>query len=154
MSKAGEEETELHIFKRHMGLTKRGSRDNGRLTVSRVMVRQTDNFTVHDTSQFVTLIIPTAQILQTKVRAEDTDFTVWFLSENQAPCWFFLTNIHCNLQHLNPSLFYRPAQKTSSSCSRSTGSMSCSPSRRRMTRCTGAWRTRCRAQVSAALINT
>lgn len=78
MSTAREEETELHIFKRHMGLTKRGSHDNGRLTVSKVLVRQTDNFTVRDASQFVTLIIPTAQILQTKVRSEDmTSQFVW-----------------------------------------------------------------------------
>lgn len=59
----------LHIFKRRMGLTKRGSADNEALTVSNVSVNQTDNFTVHDTSEFVTLTIPTAQILQTKVCA-------------------------------------------------------------------------------------
>ncbi|XP_075897792.1 ciliated left-right organizer protein containing ZP-N domains homolog isoform X2 [Nelusetta ayraudi] len=63
---AREEEAELYIFKRHMGLTKRGSHGNGGLTVSEVLVQQTDNFTVHDTSQLVTLVIPTAQILQTK----------------------------------------------------------------------------------------
>lgn len=65
-------ETVLHIFKRRMGLTKRGSHDNEALTVSNVSVHQTDNFTVHETSGFVELIIPTAQILQTKVRAETT----------------------------------------------------------------------------------
>lgn len=66
----------LHIFKRHMGLTKRGSHDNGALTVSEVSVQQADSFTVHETSEFVTLIIPTAQILQTKVRTEANDITV------------------------------------------------------------------------------
>ncbi|KAF3860303.1 hypothetical protein F7725_000558 [Dissostichus mawsoni] len=64
------EETVLHIFKRRMGLTKRGSRDNEALTVSDVWVNQTDNFTLHETSAFVTLIIPTAQILQTKTCAD------------------------------------------------------------------------------------
>ncbi|KAI4823273.1 hypothetical protein KUCAC02_011868 [Chaenocephalus aceratus] len=64
------EETVLHIFKRRMGLTKRGSRENEALTVSDVWVNQTDNFTLHETSAFVTLIIPTAQILQTKTCAD------------------------------------------------------------------------------------
>lgn len=68
----------LHIFKRRMGLTKRGSSDNEALTVSDVSVNQTDNFTAHDTSEFVTLIIPTAQILQTKVSAETTVSTLMF----------------------------------------------------------------------------
>lgn len=55
-----------------MGLTKRGSHDPEVLTVSSVSVNQTDRFTVQETSEFVTLTIPTAQILQTKVsvRAE------------------------------------------------------------------------------------
>lgn len=61
------EQTVLHIFKRHMGLTKRGSYDNKGLTLSNVLVNQTDDFTVHDTSGFVILVIPTDQILQTKV---------------------------------------------------------------------------------------
>lgn len=50
-----------------MGLTKRGSHDPEALTVSSVSVNQTDRFTVQETSEFVTLTIPTAQILQTKV---------------------------------------------------------------------------------------
>lgn len=61
------EDTVLHILKRHMGLTKRGSHDPEALTVSSVSVNQTDRFTVQETSEFVTLTIPTAQILQTKV---------------------------------------------------------------------------------------
>lgn len=163
MSTAREEEAELHIFKRHMGLTKRGSHGNGGLTVSEVLVQQTDNFTVHDTSHFVTLVIPTAQILQTKVRNEGNDLRVcvmcaghicFFFCKNEAPFLFFLTKIHCKLQNLDLSLFHSPAQKSTSSCSRSTGSMLCSPSRRQITKCTGAWRTRYHAQVSATLINT
>lgn len=46
----------LHIFKRRMGLTKRGSRDSEALTVSDVSVNQTHHFTVHETREFVTLI--------------------------------------------------------------------------------------------------
>lgn len=61
------EDTVLHILKRHMGLTKRGSHYPKALTVSSVSVNQTDQFTVQETSEFVTLTIPTVQILQTKV---------------------------------------------------------------------------------------
>lgn len=61
------EDTVLHILKRHMGLTKRGSNDPQALTVRSVLVNQTYRFTVQETSEFVTLTIPTAQILQTKV---------------------------------------------------------------------------------------
>lgn len=64
----------LHIFKRHMGLTKRGSHDSEALAVSDVSVNQTDHFTVRETSEFVTLIIPTAQILQAKVSAQTASF--------------------------------------------------------------------------------
>ncbi|XP_053280160.1 uncharacterized protein C1orf127 homolog [Pleuronectes platessa] len=60
------EETVMHIFKRLLGLTKRGSTHTEELTVSDVSVNQTQNFTVHETSEFVSLIIPTTQILQTK----------------------------------------------------------------------------------------
>lgn len=61
------EDIVLHILKRHVGLTKRGSHDPEALTVSSVSVNQTDHFTVQETSEFVTLTIPSAQILQTKV---------------------------------------------------------------------------------------
>ncbi|CAB1446145.1 unnamed protein product [Pleuronectes platessa] len=60
------DETVMHIFKRLLGLTKRGSTHTEELTVSDVSVNQTQNFTVHETSEFVSLIIPTTQILQTK----------------------------------------------------------------------------------------
>lgn len=58
-----------------MGLTKRGSHDSEALTVSDVSVNQTDHFTVRETSEFVTLIIPTAQILQAKVSAQTASGT-------------------------------------------------------------------------------
>ncbi|CAK6951274.1 uncharacterized protein C1orf127 homolog [Scomber scombrus] len=98
------EETVLHIFKRRMGLTKRGSSENEALTVSNVSVNQTDNFTVHETSAFVTLIIPAVQILQTKVCADnkqlwqpfyrvdvvltfkETDHKMHWTMENTLPC--------------------------------------------------------------------
>lgn len=60
----------LHILKRRMGLTRRGTNHNEALTLSDLSVIQTVTFTVHETSEFVTLSIPTAQILQTKVSAE------------------------------------------------------------------------------------
>lgn len=53
-----------------------------------------------------------------------------------------------------PGLFYRPVRGANSSCSRSTGSMLFSPSKRQITRCTGPWRTRCHAQVSVLLMST
>lgn len=84
-----------------MGLTKRGSRHNGRLTVSRLSVRQTDNFTVQDTSQFVTLTIPTAHILRTKVKTEDTDVTVCLMCEDQIS--FFCES----RRNWNVSLFFQ-----------------------------------------------
>ncbi|XP_029912366.1 ciliated left-right organizer protein containing ZP-N domains homolog [Myripristis murdjan] len=65
-------ETVLHIFKRHMGLTKRGSYHTETLTVSSVSVNQTDKFTVQETSEFVQLIIPTGEILQAKTCADST----------------------------------------------------------------------------------
>uniref|UniRef100_A0A3Q0R1V4 Si:ch211-129o18.4 n=1 Tax=Amphilophus citrinellus TaxID=61819 RepID=A0A3Q0R1V4_AMPCI len=60
------DKTVLHIFKRPMGLTRRGAYHSEALTVSDVSVNQTDAFTLHESSEFVTLSIPTTQILQTK----------------------------------------------------------------------------------------
>ncbi|KAK7878598.1 hypothetical protein WMY93_030434 [Mugilogobius chulae] len=60
------EETVLHIYKRRMGLTKRGGHVSENLTVLNVTLKQTENFTFLETSQFVILIIPTAQILHLK----------------------------------------------------------------------------------------
>lgn len=159
MTTSTPEETVLHIFKRRMGLTKRGSYDNEALTVSDVSVNQTDHFTVHEMSEFVTLVIPTAQILQTKVCVSKPEFIIilcfWhFLKYNL--CASFPIRIHYSASPSTskPCLFYRPAQTANISCSRSTGWMLCSPSKRQITKCTGAWRTHCRAQVSVLLMNT
>lgn len=150
----------MHIFKRHMGLTKRGSSDNEPLTVSNVSVNQTDNFTLRETSKFATLIIPTAQILQTKVSDETTGsaFCVIQLGQFKYTAQYCYTvfphkdSLQCKTS--KPGLFYRPAQTANNSCSRSTGWMLCSPSKRQITKCIGPWRTHCHAQVSVLLMNT
>ncbi|XP_051735832.1 uncharacterized protein C1orf127 homolog isoform X2 [Ctenopharyngodon idella] len=59
-------DTVLHIYKRRMGLTKRGGYQNETLSVSSVIVEQTDTFTWSETSDFVQLIIPTSHIQQKK----------------------------------------------------------------------------------------
>lgn len=59
-------ETVLHIYKRRMGLTKRGGYQNETLSVSSVMVEQTDTFSWTETTDFVQLIIPTSYIQQNK----------------------------------------------------------------------------------------
>ncbi|XP_056240980.1 uncharacterized protein C1orf127 homolog [Seriola aureovittata] len=98
------EETVLHIFKRRMGLTKRGSSDNEGLTVSDVAVNQTDNFTVHETSEFVSLIIPTTQILQTKTCADSklllqsfyrVDVVLTFKETNHKMHWTMENTLPC-----------------------------------------------------------
>lgn len=61
------EDTVLHIYKRRMGLTKRGGYDNETLSVSSVSINQTDTFTWSETTSFVKLIIPTSLIQKTKV---------------------------------------------------------------------------------------
>lgn len=67
MSTSVAEVTVLHIFKRRMGLIKRSRLDQEGLTIRDVSVNQTKNFSVHETSEFVTLVISTDQIIQTKV---------------------------------------------------------------------------------------
>lgn len=62
-------ETVLHIYKRRMGLTKRGGYQNETLSVSSVMVEQTDTFSWTETTDFVQLSIPTSHIQQNKVRS-------------------------------------------------------------------------------------
>lgn len=59
--------TVLHIYKRRMGLTKRSGFQTESLSVSSVIVKQTDSFTWSETIAFVQLIIPTSHIQQTKV---------------------------------------------------------------------------------------
>uniref|UniRef100_A0A3P8TL25 Si:ch211-129o18.4 n=1 Tax=Amphiprion percula TaxID=161767 RepID=A0A3P8TL25_AMPPE len=87
------EMTVLHIFKRRMGLTKRGRSYNEALTVSDVSINQTENFTMKETSQFVTLTLPTAQILQYKFYRADvvltfkeTNHKMHWSMENTLPC--------------------------------------------------------------------
>jgi len=64
------EDTVLHVYKRRMGLTKRGGYQNETLSVSNVIVEQTDTFTWSETSDFVQLVIPTSHIQQKKVSSE------------------------------------------------------------------------------------
>ncbi|KAJ8371078.1 hypothetical protein SKAU_G00111060 [Synaphobranchus kaupii] len=59
-------ETVLHIFKRRMGLTRRGGYETETLSVSDVSVSQTSTFSVSESGDFVQLTIPTSHILQTK----------------------------------------------------------------------------------------
>ncbi|KAI3357349.1 hypothetical protein L3Q82_015781 [Scortum barcoo] len=98
------EDTVLHIFKRRMGLTKRGTFDSEALTVSNVSVNQTDNFTTHETSEFVTLIIPTAQILQTKACTDSkqllqpfyrVDIVLTFKETNHKMHWTMENTLPC-----------------------------------------------------------
>lgn len=60
-------DTVLHIYKRRMGLTKRGGYDNETLSVSSVSINQTDTFTWSETTSFVKLTVPTALIQKTMV---------------------------------------------------------------------------------------
>ncbi|KAM7412128.1 hypothetical protein PAMA_021876 [Pampus argenteus] len=123
------EETVLHIFKRCMGLTKRGSSENEALTVSNVSVNQTDQFTVHETREFVTLIIPAAQILQAKACTDnkqlwqpfyrvdvvltfrETNHKMHWTMENMLPCTalytlnFKVTNLTSEQPSLDRSAF-------------------------------------------------
>ncbi|XP_062398030.1 uncharacterized protein C1orf127 homolog [Sardina pilchardus] len=66
VSRSVTEKTVLHIFKRRMGLTKRGGYENETLTISSVVVRQTDTFTWTENSDFVQLVIPTSVIQRKK----------------------------------------------------------------------------------------
>nr|XP_043893249.1 uncharacterized protein C1orf127 homolog isoform X1 [Solea senegalensis] len=98
------EETVLHIFKRRMGLTKRGGFDSERLTVRDVSVNQTNNFTVHETGEFVSLVIPTTQILQTKACADSkqllqsfyrVDVVLTFKETNHKMHWTMENTLPC-----------------------------------------------------------
>ncbi|XP_073327059.1 uncharacterized protein ciroz [Pagrus major] len=115
------EETVLHIFKRHMGLTKRGSHDNEALTVSNVSVNQTDNFTVHETSEFVTLIIPTAQILQTKACTDSkqllqpfyrVDVVLTFKETNHKMHWTMENTLPCTVRPAESHITSSPGPNT------------------------------------------
>ncbi|XP_026055830.1 uncharacterized protein ciroz isoform X2 [Carassius auratus] len=64
VNQSASEDTVLHVYKRRMGLTKRGGYQNETLSVSSVILEQTDTFTWSETSDFVQLIIPTSHIQQ------------------------------------------------------------------------------------------
>ncbi|XP_016112431.1 uncharacterized protein C1orf127-like isoform X2 [Sinocyclocheilus grahami] len=66
VNQSSSEDTVLHVYKRRMGLTKRGGYQNETLSVSSVIVEQTDTFTWSETSDFVQLIIHTSHIQQKK----------------------------------------------------------------------------------------
>ncbi len=68
VNQSSSEDTVLYVYKRRMGLTKRGGYQNETLSVSSVIVEQTDTFTWSETSDFVQFIIPTSHIQQKKVR--------------------------------------------------------------------------------------
>lgn len=91
------EDTVLHIYKRRMGLTKRGGYENETLSVSSVSVNQTNTFTWSETTGFVKLIIPTVLIQKTKVKN-------WNYSHFLKPhyhfvhfniCWFLIIAEMC-----------------------------------------------------------
>ncbi|XP_032362806.1 uncharacterized protein LOC116674437 [Etheostoma spectabile] len=115
------EETVLHIFKRRMGLTKRGSAEDEALTVSNVSVNQTDNFTVHETSEFVTLTIPTAQILQTKTCTDSkqllqlfcrVDVVLTFRETNHKMHWTMENALPCTARPAESEITSSPGPNT------------------------------------------
>ncbi|KAM9429461.1 uncharacterized protein ciroz [Salvelinus alpinus] len=104
VSSPAAEDTIVHIFKRRMGLTKRGGYESDTLTVSSVSVNQTEKFTVYETHDFVQLSIPTALILQVKncptddqlaqpfyrvdvvLTFKETNHKMYWTMENTLPC--------------------------------------------------------------------
>ncbi|KAF1390626.1 hypothetical protein PFLUV_G00059970 [Perca fluviatilis] len=118
------EETVLHIFKRRMGLTKRGSADYEALTVSNVSVNQTDNFTVHETSEFVTLTMPTTQILQTKTCTDSkqllqpfcrVDVVLTFRETNHKMHWTMENTLPCTARPAESHITSSPGPNTTTS---------------------------------------
>ncbi|RXN11758.1 hypothetical protein ROHU_029907 [Labeo rohita] len=87
VNQSSSEDTVLHVYKRRMGLTKRGGYQNETLSVSTVIVEQTDTFTWSETSDFVQLIIPTSHIQQKKhgsmrnSQKRSVLFNVWLLQK-------------------------------------------------------------------------
>ncbi|XP_049436972.1 uncharacterized protein C1orf127 homolog isoform X2 [Epinephelus fuscoguttatus] len=115
------EETVLPIFKRRMGLTKRGSYENEALTVSNVSVNQTNHFTVHEMGEFVTLIIPTAQILQTKTCTDNkqllqpfyrVDVVLTFKETNHKMQWTMENTLPCTARPDAPHITSSPVSNT------------------------------------------
>ncbi|KAG7323641.1 hypothetical protein KOW79_013343 [Hemibagrus wyckioides] len=114
------EDTVLHIYKRRMGLTKRGGYDNETLSISSVSINQTDTFTWSETTSFVKLIVPTALIQKTKKCADkdsedllqsffrvdvvltfkETNYRMLWTMENTSPC----SNYHIPSVTIHPSV--------------------------------------------------
>ncbi|CDQ71724.1 unnamed protein product [Oncorhynchus mykiss] len=104
VSSPAAEDTIVHIFKRRMGLTKRGGYESDSLTVSSVSVNQTEKFTVYETHDFIQIRIPTALILQVKncptddrlaqpfyrvdvvLTFKETNHKMYWTMENTLPC--------------------------------------------------------------------
>ncbi|XP_057175835.1 uncharacterized protein C1orf127 homolog [Triplophysa rosa] len=97
--------TVLHIYKRHMGLTKRGGYETESLSVSSVTVKQTDTFTWSETTAFVQLIIPTSHIQQTKeCMSQEGEKLLQFFYKIDAVLTFKETNhkMHWTLENTSP----------------------------------------------------
>ncbi|XP_029994035.1 ciliated left-right organizer protein containing ZP-N domains homolog [Sphaeramia orbicularis] len=104
VTKPTAETTVLHIFKQQMGLTKRGSYDAEQLTISNVTMNQTQNFTLDETSAFVTITVPTAQILQKKTCRDNkqlwqpfyrVDVVLTFRETNHKMHWTMENTLPC-----------------------------------------------------------
>ncbi|TSR39594.1 hypothetical protein Baya_11721 [Bagarius yarrelli] len=107
------EDTVLHIYKRRMGLTKRGGYDNETLSISSVSINQTDTFTWTETTSFVKLIIPTALIQKTKKCADKdsenllqsffrVDVVLTFKEMNYRMLWTMENVSPCSDNHITP----------------------------------------------------
>ncbi|XP_053542164.1 uncharacterized protein C1orf127 homolog isoform X3 [Ictalurus punctatus] len=113
------EDTVLHIYKRRMGLTKRGGYDNETLSISSVSINQTDTFTWSETTSFVKLIVPTALIQKTKKCADKEgenlqqpffriDVVLTFKETNNRMFWTMENTSPCSHDHI-PSVTTHPS---------------------------------------------
>ncbi|XP_062872085.1 uncharacterized protein C1orf127 homolog [Trichomycterus rosablanca] len=98
------EYTVLQIYKRRMGLTKRGGYDNEMLSVSSVSINQTETFTWSESSSFVKLIILTALIQKTK-KCSDKD------SENLKQ-FFFRVDVVLTFKEMNNKMLWTMENKS------------------------------------------
>ncbi|XP_016368679.1 uncharacterized protein C1orf127-like isoform X5 [Sinocyclocheilus rhinocerous] len=121
VNQSSSEDTVLHVYKRRMGLTKRGGYQNETLSVSSVIVEQTDTFTWSETSDFVQLIIHTSHIQQKKecigqageelqqnfykidavLTFKETNHKMHWTMENTSPCSEMLKS-HLHLMRDDP----------------------------------------------------
>ncbi|XP_060749347.1 uncharacterized protein C1orf127 homolog isoform X1 [Tachysurus vachellii] len=114
------EDTVLHVYKRRMGLTKRGGYDNETLSISSVYINQTETFTWSETTSFVTLVIPTALIQKTKQKCADkdsenllqsffrVDIVLTFKETNYRMLWTMENTSPCSNYHI-PSVTTTPS---------------------------------------------